>query len=236
MAKSGIVFGDKTWKAFTKNAEKAVKEFGTILDKEMLERAHELKRNLEAAYDEAIDIDQDFTIDDKQADIFNLHRAKYAKSGVSGGDRSHDEADSSSFNTLRGANTNIICYITFNKRDHTFKVGAAGNDLLYIEYGSGDLGKDYSDKEARAAAKGINLKDYNSGPTIHESNIPGLEGYKYWVYHSSVHFGIPTLEGAPGYRTFKDFKEDIGKRLTSTGASRYTVSAQLQALYTGKRS
>lgn len=215
MSKWDVTFGKKHWERMTKNSAKAVKEANNVFLTEMWNSAMVLKDDLEAGFDEYITEAKHYDLDDAQADIYNRHSQSYHQ-------YTRDlVGDDGTFNALRGTNTAVVGYATYSKSTGIIKVGVTGPDVLYMEYGTGDIGEATEDSEARSAATDIDLQPYNSGQTIREE-----DGYKYWTYHSSVHFGMPT--GAVVYHTF----EDHNKKLMDT--TKITMTTYLQSIFSGK--
>lgn len=76
-----------------------------------------------------------------------------------------------------------------------YRIGASGKDVVYAEFGSGDLGEQNPHPEKAE----YSLNAYNSGETIREANEHsakhGITSGKYWTYekNGSIHYtqGIP---------------------------------------------
>jgi hypothetical protein len=215
MGKWKVQFGSKTFDTLMKNSAKAVTEMNDVFLKETWNTALKMVKDLDAAYDEYIDDAKHWDIDDEQADIYNRNAQSYHQNtrDIIG--------DDGEFNALRGTNTAIKAYATYSKKTGLITVGVTGPDILYMEYGTGDIGESTEDPEARNAATDIDLKGYNSGPMIRNK-----DGYNYWTYHSSVHFGMPT--GAVVYNTFKDYKKNIANTTKSK------INTYLKSVYSGK--
>ena len=231
MAKRGITFGSKQWDKLMENSAKAVEETGDVFLKEAWRSALKIVDDLEAGYNGYFEYAQHYTeLGDTQIAIFNGRKTK---------DLSHDmmkvnydpklKMMVSDFNTLRGTNTSVKGYASYSKTTNLITVGITGPDILYMEYGTGDIGDaeesenpDVVPAREAAVAAGIPLKPYNSGPTIRE----GEDGVNYWRYHGSVHFGMPGA--AVAYTTFKDHKKKL------VDASRITLTTYLKSAYSGK--
>ena len=235
MGKWHVQFGSKTFDAFMKNSAKVVTEMNDVFLKETWDTALKMVGDLDAAYDEYISKAKDYKdLSDEQVEIYNRNKSRYKTSNKGSGERSHDwlkleydeelDTDVYSFNTLRGTNTAVKAYATYSKNTGIITVGVTGPDILYMEYGTGDIGQESDDAEeirAAAADAGINLKPYNSGPTIRNE-----DGINYWTYHSSVHFGMPAAGAA--YKTMSSYKKNIAE------ATKIALKTYLKSAYSGK--
>lgn len=95
----------------------------------------------------------------------------------------------------------IVVYSEYNTAGDKVLVRAAGNQIIYDEFGTGDKGAANPHPEKNK----YNLNDYNSGPFIREDKY----GRHYWFYKNQITNGVPA--GAFIYKSLNNVRRDAPK-------------------------
>lgn len=103
--------------------------------------------------------------------------------------------------------------IYYEEEDEGYKIIVEGSQVIYDEFGTGDMGL-MSGAEAQAyKSEYPNLFPYNSGPFIREDR----NGNNYWVYYSNkdkrtvASFGVPA--GMFMYHSFMNVADNIANNI-----------------------
>lgn len=112
-----------------------------------------------------------------------------------------------------------------SENENGYSITAYGNDVIYAEFGTGDMGEESNHENKKAE---FNLNDYNSGATIRNVNSlkttgkalqkvaeHGIVSGNYWTYkkNGNIYYtqGVPA--GKQMFNTAKYLKDGAAKKI-----------------------